>query len=70
MKSTCACPKCGGPVYTIPHGYTYGPSSRLNFKKFAQILLDAYICGKCGYTEQYVKNQEYLDKILENWKKV
>lgn len=41
---------------------------RLNFLNRAS--LRTYVCTTCGYTEQYVLDQESRDSIVRKWPKV
>lgn len=65
------CPKCGsGEVYSNTNRkfpalntMTIGSSNFGN--RYA--YLDTYICGSCGYVENYVAKQEDLKYIKEEW---
>ena len=59
MKSTKKCPKCGGgDIYFIPGTINFKENGRnIAFAKimgFDAIEVDRYICGGCGYSEEYV----------------
>lgn len=61
MKSTKKCPKCGGSdIYFIPGTVNFKENGRnigiAKLMKFEAIELDRYICGGCGYTEEYISD--------------
>ena len=65
------CPKCGSrEIYSntnrkFPalHTMTIGSGNFGN--RYA--YLDTYICGSCGYVENYVAKQQDLNYIKEEW---
>ena len=71
MKSG-ECPKCGsnnvrrGPP---PSGWNDASLSVPMGKVFgSKALVRAYVCGGCGYLEQYVYREKDLRRIREKWK--
>ena len=59
MKHTKKCPKCSrGDIYIISGTTNYKENGRniaiAKIMGFEAIKLDRYICGDCGYTEEYI----------------
>ena len=65
MKNTRVCPKCGSKdIFVIDgHADAYGTGNNIQYGAtiFTYIPVDRYVCGKCGYSEEWLR-QEDLDK--------
>lgn len=71
------CPKCGStevysgatrPVKANSYGMNAIPIKGMFSPSLA--ALDNYVCGRCGYVENYVAEQRKLQEIIQNWTKV
>lgn len=71
MKNTRTCPKCGGHDIAIVDGYAgpYGSGNNImtGGTIFSAVKIDRYICGFCGYTEEWI-NQDGLKKLAQSKK--
>lgn len=59
------CPKCGSGDIFVQTGKGY--RAVLLVDDITETFLTDLVCGKCGYTERYVTEDEALKKIRENW---
>lgn len=67
MKKLKVCPKCQSQnIINLENSplHTQFTSIKTGFMTVANI--EVYICGDCGYFEQYIKNTSDLDKIKKN----
>jgi predicted nucleic-acid-binding Zn-ribbon protein len=66
------CPKCGSDqVYCDP--FRASPYDRLwvgNFFHHKKAYFRTYICTDCGYTEKYIADRDFLQRIRQKWHKV
>ncbi len=71
MKNTKKCPKCGSDDIMIVDGYTgaYGSGNniQLGLTALSSVLVDRYICMSCGFSEEWIREND-LEK-LRNSKK-
>ena len=71
MKNTRICPKCSSADIVRIDGYTGAYGSGNNMMTGNTILstvnVNRYICGKCGYTEEWI-DREDLDKVKNSKK--
>lgn len=71
MKFNKCCPKCGGTDIAVVDGYAgaYGTGNNImtGVTIFSAIPIDRYICGVCGYTEEWIR-QEDLKKLAKTKK--
>lgn len=69
MKHSQTCPKCQAQeIIHIPgksqkSGYDVGRSIRFGRTNANVAMVDAYICGSCGYMEDWAASTEELEKI-------
>lgn len=72
MMKNGLCPKCQGTNIYTNHGAktTYGERSNLAVSAFHSLLLDVYICTDCRYMEEYINDDQSLDKLKSKWNKV
>ncbi len=65
MKNTRVCPKCGSKDIFVIDGYadSYGTGNNIQYGPtiFTYIPVDRYVCGTCGYSEEWLR-QEDLDR--------
>ena len=68
------CPNCGSAhVYSGADMLLKGGMNRPNsisITTFTMARLDNYVCADCSYVENYIADQEDLDKIREKWPRV
>lgn len=69
MKKTHICPKCGDNEIVIVPGkigaYGSGNNIRVGWTIYSAVLVHRYVCCSCGYTEEWI-NEEDLSTI--KWK--
>lgn len=67
MKNTKTCPKCESKyVIRIPANprYLEGNVIREGFMGMSAIPITTYLCGKCGFTEEWVDKRSDIDRLL------
>ncbi|MDE7270929.1 MAG: hypothetical protein K2N81_10710 [Acetatifactor sp.] len=66
MKNTKICPKCNSSDILIVDGYAgaYGSGNNImtGATIFSAVNVNRYICCSCGYTEEWI-NQEDIEKV-------
>ena len=69
MKNTRVCPKCSSTDIAVVDGnvgpYGTGNNIMLGGTVFQAVKVNRYICGKCGFSEEWI-NQEDLVKIAKS----
>jgi predicted nucleic-acid-binding Zn-ribbon protein len=64
------CPKCGS-TDLHSHETTSSAIGRLvNFPQpgsTANVAIEVYVCGACGYIEQYVADPQDLGRLSKEW---
>ena len=69
MKNTRICPKCGGTDIAIVDGsvgaYGSGNNIMIGATVFNAVKVDRYICGSCGFTEEWI-NRDGLDRLARS----
>ena len=62
MKKSCICPKCGSSDVFIIDGHAgrYGTGNNIEngLTVFTYIPVDRYVCGKCGFTEEWIRQED------------
>lgn len=73
MKTTRRCPKCdSSDVLRIEgerQGYGIGDNVRTGVIGFGQVVVTKYLCGNCGYIEEWVDDQYDISEIKKNYSK-
>lgn len=64
MKNTKVCPKCNSSDILVD------PPTRMNMGKQIcvgriQVTLTRYVCFCCGYIEEWIDSQEWLQKLKQ-----
>lgn len=73
MKKTRTCPKCGGsdiiliPGKVGPHGS--GNNIATGWTIFSSVKVSRYLCGNCGFSEEWIDDADDLAKIREKYGK-
>jgi len=73
MKQSQTCPKCQAQeIIHIPgksqkSGYDTGRSIRTGRTNANVATVDVYVCGSCGYMEDWASSVEELDKIKKKF---
>jgi ribosomal protein S27AE len=71
MKDSKKCPKCGGDDILIVPGWVGSHKSGqfIRMPGFhlisANIKVDRYVCGRCGYIEEWVPDSDDLQKLRQ-----
>ncbi len=72
MKTTNTCPKCGGrDIIRVPGksgAYGVGNNIQVGATVFSAVLVNRYICCECGYSEEWI-DQEDLAKLKKKFEK-
>lgn len=65
MKNTKKCPKCGSSDIFMVKGnagaYGSGNNIPVGLTIFTYIPVDRYICGRCGYSEEWIRKEDVSD---------
>ena len=69
MKTTHTCPKCASnAVYRIPNGLTSDADPRIHQGWTRRdIAITRYVCGQCGYLEEWVTSQQDLQALMDSF---
>ena len=73
MKQSQTCPKCqSSEIVHVPGksqkaGYDAGENIRTGWANLGLATVDIYICGNCGYMEDWVASAEDLEKIKKKF---
>ena len=71
MKNTKTCPKCGSydiiriDGYAGPHGS--GNNIMVGMSIFSAVNVNRYICGSCGYSEEWI-DQKDIERVKNSKK--
>ena len=71
MKQTNTCPKCGSHEIIKPRFTATGHKNAFQvvpLSTFKAVLIEKYICAKCGYVENYVDDTKGLKDLQEKYK--
>ena len=74
MKHSKQCPKCRSMTILVAPGWTGSHDSGqfIRLPGFhlvsASVKFDRYICGKCGYIEEWVPSDKELEKLNKSLK--
>jgi hypothetical protein len=66
MKNTGKCPKCGSEeIVRIPNDFCWriGGVVRVDVSLFCSVNIARYMCGNCGYMEEWIDSSEDIQKI-------
>ena len=64
------CPKCGSKyIYSNKDKIKKGYHSIIDFAALKNIMSEIFVCGNCGFTEDYVY-ENHLEKIKSKWTKI
>jgi predicted nucleic-acid-binding Zn-ribbon protein len=67
MKTTGKCPKCASPdILRIPGQVgAFGSGNNIPAGRtiFASVKVTRYLCGQCGYCEEWVDSPSDLEKL-------
>lgn len=71
MKNTLKCPKCSSTdLIFIPgptDGGVFDNSVRTGLTVFSAVPVNRYVCGECGYSEEWV-NLEDIPKLQKKYR--
>ena len=72
MKHSSKCPKCEGseviriPGIVGPHGS--GNNVPMGWTTLSSIEVTRYLCGRCGFSEEWIDTPEDIEKIRKKYK--
>jgi ribosomal protein S27AE len=70
MKNN-TCPKCGSNnVIKVPGSvgaHASGNNILLGMSIFSAVKVTRYVCGRCGFSEEWVDDQEGLEKLKQKF---
>ena len=73
MKQTNICPKCSGrEIVRIPGqagAYGSGNNIPMGATIFSAIKVARYVCGNCGYCEEWFDNPDDLQRLKDKFGK-
>ena len=75
MKNTKLCPKCSAKDIIRVEGYTGGHKSveagrnviMTGLTLLSSIPVTRYVCGACGYTEEWIDDPEDLEYLKDRY---
>lgn len=75
MKETHVCPKCGSrDVVRIPDNGRYANGNNIYLSTVlalrGRVPVIRFVCGRCGYTEEWVERPEDLERLKAAFSKV
>ena len=64
MKNTKLCPKCGScDIIVVSMRKTVSTIIPIGFTMAGCVGLSRYVCGECGYTEEWIVNRDDIERI-------
>jgi hypothetical protein len=73
MKTTGKCTKCASPeILKIPGqagAYGLGNNIPVGATIFSSVKVTRYLCGSCGYCEEWVESASDLQKVRDKYQK-
>jgi hypothetical protein len=73
MKTTGKCTKCASPeILKIPGqagAYGSGNNIPVGATIFSSVKVTRYLCGRCGYCEEWVESASDLQKVRDKYQK-
>lgn len=71
MKHSRTCPKCGNTDIILVPGsskaYGAGNNIQLGMTIFSAVLVDRYVCGYCGYSEEWIDRGD-IEKLRDKFR--
>ena len=71
MKNSKSCPKCGSiDIIMVPgssKAYGAGNNIQVGMTIFSAVLVDRYVCGHCGYSEERIDRSD-IEKLKEKFR--
>ena len=71
MKTTGKCPKCASSnILKVPGqagGFGAGNNIPVGRTIFSSVKVTRYLCGQCGYSEEWVEQASDLQKLREKY---
>ena len=69
MKNTNHCTKCDSThIIRIKGGNSWsGYHNKVNTGGFKPVLVTRYLCGNCGFSEEWVDDPKGLDKLIKKF---
>ncbi|MCD4826070.1 MAG: hypothetical protein K8S55_15880 [Phycisphaerae bacterium] len=72
MKNTKTCPKCESTdLVRIPGSvgvYGVGNNITVGLTAFSSVKVTRFLCCDCGFSEEWVEGQKYLDRIRKKYR--
>ena len=71
MKNSIKCPKCrSAEIIRVPGevgGHGAGNNIRVGWTIFHAVKVTRYVCGSCGFTEEWIDSAGDIAKIREKF---
>ena len=71
MRNTHRCPKCTAQevlrIEGRSGGYGGGNDIRVGSPSFRTVKVTRYLCGSCGFSEEWIDSAEDLQKLKEEY---
>ena len=72
MKNSHRCPKCNGNDILVVPGkagaYGSGNNIQMGMTIFSAVMVDRYVCCKCGYSEEWIRRED-IDNLKAKYQK-
>lgn len=72
MKNSRICPKCNSNDILVVPGkagaYGSGNNIQMGMTIFSAVMVDRYVCCKCGYSEEWIRRED-IDNLKAKFQK-
>lgn len=72
MKNSRICPKCNSNDILVVPGkagaYGSGNNIQMGMTIFSAVMVDRYVCCKCGYSEEWIRRED-IDNLKRKYDK-
>ena len=72
MKNSRRCPKCNGTDILLVPGkagpYESGNNIMTGMTIFSAVMVDRYVCCKCGYSEEWIRRED-IERLKAKYQK-
>jgi ribosomal protein S27AE len=71
MRTSKTCPKCKSPdivrIEGEVGGYGSGNNIRIGLTVFSHVKVTRYLCGSCGFSEEWIDSADDIAKIKKKY---
>jgi predicted nucleic-acid-binding Zn-ribbon protein len=72
MKNTGKCPKCGGTeIIEVPGSGLEGMNGNCSWIQIgafrSQVWLKRFVCGSCGFSEEWIDDKSDIEKLRNKY---